>query len=287
MLPWLGLGVSLALSPEVFRPTPGRFLLLVCGYVLTHIGLEVGFHRLFTHRAFHAHPSLRAVLLILGSTAAVGPIFGFSAMHRRHHQYSERAGDPHSPWGAGPGFLGRLRGLWYAHVGWLWNYQMEMEEYRAVSDLMSDPVLYQLGRMHLYPFWVVLGFLIPTFIGGSLWGFWPGALQGFLWGGAMRILLAQNAAFSINSLGHFFGRQPFETGDESRDNLWLVLPTLGAGWQNTHHAFPASYSNRLDGRRLDPSAWVILLLERLGMANDLRFPSAQEILAKKRESLAS
>lgn len=273
LAPWLLAAASLtALGGDAWPGWSGP-VLLFAGYALNMLGLEIGYHRLFAHRAFESPAPVRALLAVLGSTAAVGPVFGWCLIHRRHHQHSDAPGDPHSP---------REAGLLHAHAGWMWGYTIDMADYRRVTDLLEDPVLFRWARADRYYLWIALGLAAPAVLGAAWWGGARGAWLGLLWGGAARVLLAQNVAFAVNSLGHSYGERTFETGDDSRDNPWLVLPTLGSGWQNTHHAFPSSYSNQWSPRRPDPGAWVVRIMAALGLAVRLRYPSPEELRAKAR-----
>jgi stearoyl-CoA desaturase (Delta-9 desaturase) len=245
--------------------------LLVLGitYLLTVVGISVGFHRLFTHRSFKARRSLRALLAVLGSAAAEGPVIEWVATHRQHHCFSDQEGDPHSPHaGQSPGVLGSLRGLLHAHLGWMMFGSPERaDESRYAPDLRSDPTMRLINRTFVV--WVGLGLAVPFGLGVALTGTVIGGLTGMLWGGAIRIFLLHHATFSINSLCHFFGRQPYETGDESRNLAWLALPTMGEAWHNNHHAFPTSARHGLGRWQLDPAAGLIWLLERIGLAWDV------------------
>lgn len=280
--PWLGALVTVAAMLFLgisLRPGWTGTALFVGGVLLSDIGLEIGYHRLFTHRAFEASGVLRGILVVLGSTAAEGPIFRWAAIHRRHHELSDRPGDPHSP--HAKSWSGALGGLWHAHVGWMWNDDTSMQDYLRVTDLIQDPVLYRLGRVRMYYFWIALGLLLPAAIGAWALSNWKGALIGLLWGGFVRTIAKQHFGFSVNSIGHAFGWRTFRTDDESRDNPWIVLPTLGAGWQNTHHAFPSSWRTRILWWQLDPGEWVIRCFAVSGLAWNLRAPSASQIQAKR------
>jgi stearoyl-CoA desaturase (delta-9 desaturase) len=237
-------------------------------YLLVGIGVTVGYHRLFTHRSFKATPAVRATLAILGSAAAEGAVIEWVSTHRQHHQFSDAEGDPHSPHvGRGKGIWGGLRGLFHAHVGWVFGDSQRADENRYAPDLTRDPQMEFLNRTWLL--WVLAGLVFPFALGWTLTGSVIGGLTGLLWGGAVRIFVLHHATFSINSLCHFFGRRRFPTGDESRNLAWLALPTLGESWHNNHHAFPTSARHGLGRWQLDLSAGVIWILERLGLAWDV------------------
>jgi len=237
-------------------------------YLLTGLGITVGYHRLFTHRSFKTGKAVRAVLAILGSAAIEGSVIEWVATHRMHHRFSDKDGDPHSPHvGHGGGWAGAIRGLIHAHVGWTFRGVDRASTEHYAPDLLADPVVRWVDRTFLL--WLVVGLALPFFLGWALTGSLIGGLTGFLWGGAVRVFFLHHATFSINSLCHFFGNRKFETGDHSRNLNWLAIPTLGEAWHNNHHAFPTSARHGLGRWQLDPSAWVISGLELTGLAWDV------------------
>ena len=241
---------------------------LAISYLVTGVGITVGFHRLFTHRSFKTGRPLRSLFAVFGSAAVEGPVIEWVATHRKHHRFSDLPGDPHSPHTHhGVGWRGALRGLFHAHVGWMFRGEDRASEERYAKDLLADPLIRAIDRTFLL--WVVLGLAFPFGLGVALTGSLIGGLTGMLWGGAVRILFLHHATFSINSLCHFFGRRRFATGDQSRNLAWLALPTFGEAWHNNHHAFPTSAHHGLTSRQLDPGGWVIDGLERLGLAWDV------------------
>jgi stearoyl-CoA desaturase (delta-9 desaturase) len=243
-------------------------VVLALTYVLTGVGITVGFHRLFTHRSFKTSRALRAVLAVLGSMAVEGSVIEWVATHRKHHSFSDRPGDPHSPHvDHKPGWRGALRGLVHAHVGWMFRGQDMANPRRYASDLLADRDLRFIGRA--FPLWVVAGLALPFGLGVALTGTLAGGLTGLLWGGAVRIFLLHHATFSINSLCHYFGRRGFATDDESRNLAWLAPITLGEAWHNNHHAFPTSARHGLGRWQVDPGAWLIAGLERCRLAWDV------------------
>jgi stearoyl-CoA desaturase (Delta-9 desaturase) len=243
-------------------------------YVLAGLGITVGFHRLLTHRSFRTSAAVRGVLAALGSSAVEGPVIEWVSQHRMHHAYSDRAGDPHSPHvGHSSGWRGALTGLLHAHLGWLFRMGGVASPERYAPDLLTDATIRFVDRTFLL--WVLAGLAVPFGLGVALTGSVVGGLTGLLWGGAVRMFCLHHATFSINSLCHFFGRQPFRTDDESRNLAWLALPTLGEAWHNNHHAFPTSASHGMRRWQLDPSAAVIWALERCGLAWEVvRIPEA-------------
>jgi stearoyl-CoA desaturase (delta-9 desaturase) len=237
-------------------------------YVLTGLGVTVGFHRHLTHRAFKAKPWVRGTLAILGSAAIEGPVIAWVADHRKHHAFADVEGDPHSPHvDHGHGLKGALKGLLHAHVGWLFIHTHRGNKQRYAPDLMSDPLIRWIDRT--FVLWVAVGLVVPFLLGGLIGGTWHAALTGLLWGGAVRMLVVHHVTYSINSLCHFFGRQAFDTGDESRNLAWLAPFTFGEAWHNNHHAFPTSFEHGMRRWQFDPSRYVIRGMEKLGLVWDV------------------
>jgi stearoyl-CoA desaturase (Delta-9 desaturase) len=237
-------------------------------YVLTGLGVTVGFHRHLTHRSFKTSRPLRAILAVLGSAAIEGPVISWVADHRKHHTFSDREGDPHSPHvDHGVGWRGALAGLWHAHVGWLFIHTHRGARRRYARDLIADPVISFIDRTFVV--WAVGGFVTAFGLGMALGRSLEAGLTGLLWGGAVRLLVVHHVTYSINSLCHFFGRRRFDTDDHSRNLMWLALPTFGESWHNNHHAFPTSAEHGLRRYEIDPSALVIRGLEALGLVWDV------------------
>jgi stearoyl-CoA desaturase (Delta-9 desaturase) len=246
-------------------------------YALSGLGVTVGFHRLFTHRSFATTRWMRGILAALGSIAIEGPIISWVADHRKHHAFADQPGDPHSPHvDHGVGWRGALRGLLHAHMGWLFLHTQRGARKRYAPDLLADPVVAAVDRT--FVFWAVGGLAAAFGLGWLFGGTLTAALTGLLWGGAVRLLVLHHATYSINSLCHFFGRQRFDTGDESRNLAWLSLLTFGEAWHNNHHAFPTSAAHGLRWWELDISGMVIRGLESVGLAwNVVRVdPTRQE-----------
>jgi stearoyl-CoA desaturase (Delta-9 desaturase) len=237
-------------------------------YVITGLGVTVGFHRHLTHRAFKAKRWLRGTLAIMGSAAIEGPVIAWVADHRKHHAFADVEGDPHSPHvDHGVGVKGALRGLLHAHVGWLFIHTHRGNKQRYAPDLINDPLIRWIDRT--FVLWVFVGLLVPFGLGYLIGGTWQAALTGLLWGGAVRMLVVHHVTYSINSLCHFFGRQAFDTGDESRNLAWLAPLTFGEAWHNNHHAFPTSYEHGMRRWQFDPSRFVIRGLEKMGLVWDV------------------
>jgi stearoyl-CoA desaturase (delta-9 desaturase) len=237
-------------------------------YVLTGLGVTVGFHRLFTHRAFKTKRWLRGVLAALGSVAIEGPVISWVADHRKHHAFADQPGDPHSPHvDHGVGWRGALRGLAHAHMGWLFLHTQRGARKRYAPDLLADPVVSWVDRT--FAFWAVGGLGAAFGLGWLIGGTLTAAFTGLLWGGAVRLLVLHHVTYSINSLCHFFGRRRFDTDDESRNLAWLSLLSFGESWHNNHHAFPTSAAHGLRWWELDLASLTIRGLERVGLAWDV------------------
>jgi stearoyl-CoA desaturase (Delta-9 desaturase) len=237
-------------------------------YLVTGLGVTVGFHRLFTHRSFATKPWMRGIFAAMGSMAIEGPVISWVADHRKHHAFADQPGDPHSPHvDHGVGWRGALRGLLHAHMGWLFIHTQRGARKRYAPDLVADPVVSWVDRT--FVFWAVGGLGAAFGLGWLIGGTLTAALTGLLWGGAVRILVLHHVTYSINSLCHFFGRKRFDTGDESRNLAWLSFLSLGEAWHNNHHAFPTSAAHGMRWWELDLSSLVIRGLERVGLAWDV------------------
>ena len=249
-------------------------------YLLSGVGVTVGFHRLLTHRAFETHRPLKYALAVLGSMSVQGPVITWVADHRKHHAHPDQEGDPHSPHvGHGSG----LRGLLHAHMGWLMNSMGRAQRRRYAPELMEDPGMRAINRS--FELIVVAGLAIPFALGYLIGGTLTAALTALLWGGLVRIFLLHHVTWSINSVCHFFGRRRFATEDHSTNVFWLALPSLGESWHHNHHAFPRAAQHGLRRWEVDPSGALIGLLERLGLAwNVVRITPERQ---REREAPAS
>jgi stearoyl-CoA desaturase (Delta-9 desaturase) len=267
VLPVLALGI---VGWQLWNDALGwsDIIVFLIAYVLTALGVTVGFHRHFTHRAFKTRRWVRGTLAILGSAAIEGNVISWVADHRKHHAFSDEEGDPHSPHvDHGHGWRGALKGLWHAHVGWLFIHTHRGNRERYAPDLLADPLIRWVDRT--FVLWVTVGLLVPGVLGYLIGGSLATAATGMLWGGLVRMLVVHHVTYSINSLCHFFGRKDFTTGDESRNLFWLAPFTFGESWHNNHHAFPTSYRHGLRTWQVDISAWVIWALEKTGLAWDV------------------
>lgn len=276
--------LALAAAIWMIWDTPSLWLnvgMLLGGYVLTVLGVTIGYHRLFTHKSFKASPVVTLVLGILGSMAVEGPILEWVATHRRHHQHTDRPDDPHSPHVHGTTFLSLMRGMAHAHLGWFFSKAPTPEfMQRYVPDLQADRLVSCLSR--LFPLWVALGLLIPFGIAFIVTGTWVGAFMGLVWGGLLRVLLVHHVTWSVNSVCHLWGQRPFNTHDESRNNPIFGVLALGEGWHNNHHAFPTSAKQGLEWWQIDVSFLVIRLLWVFGLVREIRVPPPERIAAKRR-----
>jgi stearoyl-CoA desaturase (delta-9 desaturase) len=254
--------------------------LLVGMYLLTGLGITIGYHRLFAHRSFATSKTLTALWAILGSMAVEGPVIRWVATHRSHHKHSDHDEDPHSPNTHGAGIMNTLRGLLHAHVGWIF-YTDKHDLARYVVDFKTDKLILTISK--LFPLWVLLSLLIPTAIAGLVTMSWSGAAMGLLWGGLVRILVVHHITWSINSVCHIWGWQPFNSGDKSRNNPIFGVLGFGEGWHNNHHAFPASARHGLHWWQLDVSYIIIRTMAIFGLAWNVKVPNSDRIAAKKRE----
>jgi stearoyl-CoA desaturase (delta-9 desaturase) len=247
---------------------PADLAILAAMYLLTALGITVGYHRMLTHRAFLAPKPVEYALAALGSMAVQGPVISWVADHRKHHAHADVEGDPHSPHvGHDGGVRGVLQGLWHAHVGWLFSEQGRAARRRYAPDLCEDRGMRLINRnFH----WLVLaGLLLPALAGWALTGSLAGAATGLLWGGLVRLFFVHHVTWSVNSVCHFLGTRRFEVDDESRNVFWLALPSLGESWHHNHHAFPRSARHGLRWWEIDITGLVIAGLARVGLARNV------------------
>lgn len=277
-LPAIGtvIAVWLAASTGITVAEVAIFLLM---HALTTTGVTVGFHRHFAHNAFSARPTTRLALGALGSMAIQGPVIFWTATHRRHHLFSDREGDPHSPHLHGTGWRNWIKGQWHAHIRWLYAGEITNSA-RFANDLRRDGVAVWLNRT--YALWAVAGLLVPAAI-GALWiGGWEGALKGFLWGGMVRLFVVHHAFWSIGGIAHTFGSRPYPTKDRSTNSFLVAIPNFGEGWHNNHHAFPGSAYFGLEWWQVDIGGYVVRLLRRLGAITNVKCPSREQKESKRR-----
>jgi len=254
--------------------TPADLAIAAAMYMLTAIGITVGFHRLLTHRSFQTSKPLEYTFAILGSMAVQGPVISWVADHRKHHAHTDEEGDPHSPHvGHDGGLKGVLGGLWHAHSGWLMSTQGRADWKKYAPDLYEDEGMRRINR-NFVPL-VLLSLALPALAGFLVSGTLAGAATGLLWGGLVRIFFVHHVTWSVNSVCHFLGSRRFDTDDRSTNVFWLALPSLGESWHHNHHAFPRSAVHGLKRRELDPSAAIIGAMEKLGLARNVIRISAE------------
>ncbi len=243
-------------------------------YVATGLGITVGYHRYFTHRSFEAVAPVKVLLAILGAMTLQGPVTQWVTDHRKHHARSDAAGDPHSPHLHGDGVLNTVRGLWHAHVGWMFTTKgMERNELYG-RDLYEDPVIRLIDRLYLV--WVLASVALPFLVGWLATGSVGRGIEVMVWAGLVRIFCFEHATFAVNSICHTFGRRAYDAHDESRNNWVVALLTFGEGWHNNHHAFPRSARHGLGRLQIDLSFLVISALARARLASGLRLPTAAQ-----------
>jgi stearoyl-CoA desaturase (Delta-9 desaturase) len=274
---WLAWGHGVGLTDIV---------LAVAFYVITGLGVTVGFHRLLTHRAFTAGPALRVALAIAGSMSFEGDVTGWVAVHRRHHAFADRPGDPHSPYRYGTTVAGQLRGLAHAHMGWLMHEDPTPRD-RYAPDMLADPAMRAVAAA--FPALCVASLALPFAAGWALGGTIHAGLLALVWAGLVRITLLQHVTWSVNSLCHVFGSRPFRTRRHDRaTNLWpLALLSFGESWHNMHHSDPACARHGVDPHQIDISAGLIRIFERLGWATAVRWPTPARLDSHRLETAGS
>ncbi len=239
-------------------------------YFLTCAGITVGYHRYFTHRAFKAHRGLRVGLAIVGSMAFQGPVITWVADHRRHHAFTDKEGDPHSPWLFGTTPAAVAKGFWYSHFGWMLAHE-QTNPARFAPDLIADTDIARVNRQ--FAGWTLLSLTAPAVLGGVITWTWWGALTAFFWAGLVRIGVLHHVTWSINSICHMIGNRPWTRRDRST-NFWpLAIASMGESWHNLHHADPTCARHGVGRGQIDLSARIIAGFERLGWARDVRWPT--------------
>ncbi len=248
-------------------------------YLVTGLGITVGFHRYFTHGSFKAKRWLRIALALAGSVAIEGNIIQWVADHRRHHAFSDQDGDPHSPWRYGAGYWALTKGLWHAHMGWMFSRELSNRA-RFAPDLLEDADISLIDR--LFPAIVLFSTLGPAAIGGLVTWSWQGALTAFFWAGIVRIGLLHHVTWSINSVCHVYGERPFvvRNGDRA-SNFWpLAILSFGESWHNLHHADPTCARHGVLRGQVDISARLIWIFEKTGAAWSVKWPNQDRLAAK-------
>ncbi|MGI8815241.1 MAG: acyl-CoA desaturase [Pseudonocardia sp.] len=247
-------------------------------YTVTCLGVTIGFHRFFTHGSFKAKRPLKIALAVAGSMALEMSVVDWVATHRRHHKFSDLEGDPHSPWRFGTDWKALAKGLYWAHMGWLFQKERTNRK-KFAPDLVADP---DIQKIHdVFPALVAGSLLLPPLVGGLVTWSWMGALTAFFWATLVRIAMLHHVTWSINSICHVFGAKPFTTRDQSRNVWWLAIPSAGESWHNLHHADPTSARHGALPGQLDPSARVIRWFEQAGWAYNVRWPTPERLAAKR------
>jgi len=249
-------------------------------WTMTAAGITVGYHRYFTHGSFKANRAVKLALAIMGSMALEGSLDQWVADHRKHHKFSDEVGDPHSPWRFGTSRKAVAKGLYYAHVGWLFDEEnTPIEKY--APDIAADPDLRAVSRW--FPAVVVGTFLLPALLGGLITWSWMGALTALFWAGLVRVALVHHVTWSINSICHVFGTRPFKSRDLSSNVAWLAIPSFGESWHNLHHVDPTSARHGVLKGQVDLSAEIIRALEKTGLAHDVRWPKPERIASRLKD----
>jgi stearoyl-CoA desaturase (delta-9 desaturase) len=266
VVPFVAFAAAIAFLPSDYVG-PTDLAILAGMYLLSALGITIGYHRLLTHRSFETPRPVRYALAIMGQTAVQGPVIDWVADHRKHHAFTDEDGDPHSPHGHGGGFKGALHGLYHAHVGWLFETQGRADRRRYARDLMDDPVMKRISKSFLPN--AALGLAVPFALGLAITGRLSGGLTALLWGGLVRIFFLHHVTWSINSVCHFFGRRRFAVDDHSTNVFWLALPSLGESWHHNHHAFPRSARHGMRWWEIDLTGLIIMGMKRVGLARDV------------------
>jgi stearoyl-CoA desaturase (Delta-9 desaturase) len=252
-------------------------VIAVVFYLISGLGISMGFHRYFTHGSFKATTGLRLALAIAGSLAIEGPVLTWVADHRRHHKYSDREGDPHSPWRFGTDWKALTKGLVFAHIGWLFKSNHTSRE-KFCPDLLADRKIKLVSDS--FALLAAFSLLAPALIGG-LWSMsWQGAVTAFFWASLVRVAFLHHVTWSINSICHTFGREEFEVRDKSRNVNWLAILSFGESWHNLHHADPTCARHGALKGQIDMAARLIWFCERFGWAYDVRWPDTDRLTAK-------
>jgi len=246
-------------------------------YGISGHGVTVGFHRYFTHRGFKTSRPVRMALAVAGQLAIEGPVIRWVADHRRHHAYSDRDGDPHSPWRYGSSGRALLKGIWHAHVGWLFDVE-QTDQRRYAPDMLDDSDVVAVSRSFAACAFVSLA--LPALAGGLWGGSFEAALEAFFWGGLVRVGLLHHVTWATNSICHVVGRHPYRSRDRS-GNVWpLAFLSMGESWHNLHHAEPTSARHGVKVWQLDTSAYIIKLMETTRLVTDVRWPDPERLRAK-------
>lgn len=252
--------------------------LMAVMYSVTMLGMTVGYHRFFSHRSFEAHPGVIAALAICGGMAAQGPVIYWASHHRAHHRYTDAPGDPHSPHYWGEEKLGTLRGLWHAHMAWIYRHGIP-DAVAYSRDLLRSPLIRRLNSLYLV--WVALGLALPALVGGLITGSPEGALRGLLWGGFVRTFAVFQTGLAVGSICHSYGSRPFAIRGRAANNALIALQSFGEGWHQNHHAFPSSAIFGFHWWQVDVGAWAIRGLEALGWVWKVKVPTKETLQSRR------
>jgi stearoyl-CoA desaturase (delta-9 desaturase) len=272
-IPGIGLAIAIYLM-AAGRATALDYTLFVLFYAIQMFGITLGFHRYVAHKSFKTSRFFEGVLMIAGSMALEGPLSFWVGTHRRHHRWADEPGDPHSPNLSGDGLRGKLKGLWYAHIPWMFSDQESRANVFA-PDVLRDRHLYNYSRT--YPIWALMSLLLPGVLGYVIGGTLAAAFCGFIFGGLARVFVANQAAWCVGSISHMVGSRPFATTDDSANNWPVAFITFGEGLQNNHHAFPGAYRHGMRWWEPDLNAWVLAGLAKVGIVWDLHMPNRKTI----------
>ncbi|ONI77761.1 acyl-CoA desaturase [Actinosynnema sp. ALI-1.44] len=243
-------------------------------FYFSGLGVTVGYHRLFTHNSYKAKRPMRIMLAVMGSMAVQSPPITWVADHRRHHAFSDREGDPHSPWLFGTSPWALARGFWHAHMGWIFENNVTNKQ-RFAPDLMADKDIVRVNKLFI-PL-TVATFLLPALIGGLVTMSWWGAFTAFFWAGFVRVAILHHVTWSTNSICHMIGERPFKSRDKAA-NFWpLAILSFGESWHNLHHADPTCARHGVQRGQIDTSARLIWIFEKFGWVYDVRWPTEQRL----------
>lgn len=237
----------------------------------TNLSITAGYHRLFSHKSYDAHPVAKALFLLIGASAFQGSALKWSSDHRRHHMHIDGEKDPYNI----------NEGFWYAHMGWMFFKESVSQGIHA-PDLEKDWMV-KFQDKYYVPIAILMGFGLPTLIGWAM----GSALGGFVIGGGLRIALTQQSTFFVNSLCHTLGKQTYSKEISARDSWFVAVLTHGEGYHNFHHKFQIDYRNGIKWYHWDPTKWVIKSLNFMGLATKLRKISNVEILKARLQAEAA
>jgi stearoyl-CoA desaturase (delta-9 desaturase) len=282
-LPFTGTVLAIAFAFQLGYVAARDLWLMLGWYIVTALGITVGYHRMLTHNSFKPTPPIKFLFLMLGSMAMQGPALYWATVHWKHHVHSDKEEDPHSPWWWDGIHLKGLKGFswrnfklraaaaWHSHMGWLFSSDISWDPTDSVQQkFLSDKMVVFFSKT--FVLWVALRFYICYLIGG-----WTG----MLWGGCVCLLLTQQVTYLVNSATHIVGFRDFETTDESRNNWLVAVFAMGEGWHNNHHKFMWSARHGMKWWQFDMSYIVIKTLEALRLVSNVRVPKQSQLEAAR------